>query len=119
MVPEGARIRRIGTSVRVDSTADTSQAAWVIWHLSPDRLPPGAVIHSVDVRVCGSGEGDFWEVYGPDGSQPTEYEVSPPADDGCWHFTGAPGHDLTVAAGTELASTMTIDAVEFHVTFAR
>jgi hypothetical protein len=119
VLPTGARIRRIGSSVRIDTTTETAQAAWVIWRLPDDQMPAGAVIHGVDVRVCGSGSGYFWEVYGPEGSDPTEYEVTQPEADGCWHFTGAPGPDLTVAAGTEVDSTMTIDAVEYHITFAQ
>ena len=77
------------------------------------------MIVNVDVRICGRGEGDFWEVYGPDGGDPFEYEVLPPQADGCWHFNGAPGHDLSVIGAVMLRSRMTIEFVEYAITFGR
>lgn len=71
----------------------------------------GFTLRSVDVRICGSGSGDFWETYGPEGSDPVEHEVAAPDADGCWHYNGAPGPDTAVKAIIRLASTMTISRV--------
>lgn len=117
-VPPGGRVRRVGTSVMIETTADSIDRVVVTWRLQSDALPPGAVIDHVDSRICGSGEGDFYEVYGPEGSEPEEYEVRPPEADGCWHFSDAPGDDLTFLGITETISTLTIDRVAYSVTFA-
>jgi hypothetical protein len=70
----------------------------------------------MDVLVCGTASGDFWESYGPQGSDPTEYEVVPPESDGCWHYRDAPGPDTTVKAFVHLATTFTITRIEYTVT---
>lgn len=119
VIPPEARLSRFGGSVSLDTTRSAGLPLWVTWRLSPDVLPPNAVIVSVDVKICGDGEGDFWEVYGPDGGEPFEYEVLPPQADGCWHFTDAPGHDLSVIGGVMLRSRMVIDHIEFAITFGR
>ena len=117
-IPDEAELDRNGDSVTLITTRGSSDALWVTWRLDDEVLPAGAVIHDVAVRICGDGSGDFWEVYGPDGGSPFEYEVQPPQADGCWHFTGAPGHDLSVVGGTMLESEMTITHLEFAITFA-
>jgi hypothetical protein len=119
VVPEGARLSRFGSSVALDTTASAGEPLWVSWRLPAEELPAGAVIVSVDVSICGRGEGDFWEVYGPDGGDPFEYEVLPPGPDGCWAFSEAPGHDLSVIGGVMLRSRMVIDYIEYRITFGR
>jgi hypothetical protein len=81
-----------------------------------DRIPAGKTITNMDVLVCGTASGDFWESYGPQGSDPTEYEVVPPESDGCWHYRDAPGPDTTVKAFVHLATTFTITRIEYTVT---
>ena len=89
--------------------------AHVAWSLDPGALPSAATVAWLDVRVCGHGSGDFYELYGPDGTDPVEYEMKPPAPDGCWHFAGAPA-DFDVQIYANGDSTMTVDRVEMVVT---
>jgi hypothetical protein len=116
-VPPGGVLNKVGTTAFMRTTTDSVDALWVTWRLDEASLPVGRTIHSVDVRICGSGQGHFWEVYGPDGGEPFEYEVVAPNDGDCWLFRDAPGHDLTVLGGVMLDSTMLITRVEYHVTF--
>ena len=88
----------------------------VAWLVPATRLPPGAVILRIDVAICGSGSGDFWEVYGPPGSAEAEYEGTPPGPDRCWHFSAAPGPDTTIKAGVELGSRLQIDRIFYRFT---
>lgn len=81
---------------------------------SPD-LQPGSVAR-IDTAVCGTGSGDFWEVYGPTGSDEAEYEVVPPSGDGCWHFHNAPGPDTTITVGVTLTSILEIERVVYTIT---
>jgi hypothetical protein len=118
-VPANGQLVQSGDGVILQTTDDSADALWVTYVLDPANLPPGSVINNVDVRICGEGDGDFWEVYGPPGSEPDEYEVLPPEADGCWHFTGAPGDDLSVIAGTMLESRLYVERVEFTITFAQ
>ena len=117
IVPDGSRVRRVGQSAVIISTRDSADSTWVTWTMPEGSLPANAHITRVDAAICGSGEGDFWEVYGPAGSDPAEYEATLPSGDGCWHFMNAPGNGLDVTAGALLESHMTITAVEFVVTF--
>lgn len=117
-VPDGARVRRSGTDVILDSTRDAPGSTKVFWLLDPSALPQGRTIESVDGRICGIGEGDFWEVYGPPGSEPEEYEVTQPEADGCWHFGDAPGDYLEFHAEVEADSTLTITQVVYEIKFA-
>ena len=89
------------------------------WEMPASAIPPGFTLRSVDVRICGSGTGDFWETYGPTGSNPDEAELTRPAADGCWHYEGAPGPDTTVRAIIRLASTMTITRLEYTATVSK
>ena len=73
---------------------------------------------SVETRVCGQGGGDFYEVYGPYGADPVEYEVKPPAADGCWHFVGE-GSDYDVTVYVYVHATLIVDRIEYLVTFDR
>jgi hypothetical protein len=110
-----------GGGIRLRSDGSTSDSLTVTYRLSPSSLPAGKDIRRIDVKVCGSGSGDFWESYGPPGSEPVEYEAEPPATDGCWHFAAAPGPDSTVIVAVNIAainvtSTMQIDRVVYTVT---
>jgi len=120
VVPSNGKVTA-GTGGSVTMTLDRSVSNEIEldYELPPDRIPAGFTITSMNVRICGSASGDFWEAYGPPGSDPTEYEVIQPASDGCWHFTGAPGPDTTVKAFVHLATTMTITRVEYTVTVTR
>ena len=116
-MPEDASLLLNGESLVLRTTEDSSDALWVTYTLDPSRLPAGAIVHSVSVAVCGYGSGQFWEVYGPTGADPHEYEVVPPEADGCWHFRDVQTADLSTIAATMLESTMVIDRVVFTVTF--
>ncbi len=89
------------------------------WDLPESAIPAGFTIRSIDVRICGTGSGDFWETYGPTGSTPDEMEVTAPQADGCWHYTGAPGPETTVKAAIRLNSTMTVARIEYTVTVSK
>jgi hypothetical protein len=117
VVPPGATLSRDGDAARLSTGESNGEPLWVTYRLPADQLPD-THITNVDTRVCGSGSGDFWEAYGPTNSDPMEYEVTPPEADGCWHFVNAPGTDLSVIAAVMLDSVMTIDYIEFSVTFA-
>lgn len=116
-MPDNARLVRNGDSLVLVTTAETPDVLWVTYRLDPALLPAGVIIHSVDADICGTGGGTFYEVYGPTGSDPTEYEVQPPDADGCWHFRDAPTTDMSVIASTMLDSQLVIDRVVFTVTF--
>jgi len=88
----------------------------VSWEVPARRLPAGAVVVRIDVAICGSGEGDFWEIYGPPGSLEVEYEGTQPGPDGCWHFTAARGPETTSQAGVQLGSRLQIDRVIYRFT---
>ena len=118
-VPSNGRLATNGDKAMLETTSTSSDALWVTYMLDPGQLPVGAVINSVDVAICGRGEGTFWEVYGPPGSEPHEYEVIQPEADGCWHFADAPTSDLSVLAGTMLDSRLLIERVEYTITFAQ
>jgi hypothetical protein len=116
-MPDNARLARNGDSLVLVTTAETPDVLWVTYRLDPALLPAGVIIHSVDADICGTGGGEFYEVYGPTGSDPTEYEVTPPDADGCWHFRDAPTTDMSVIASTMLDSQLVIERVVFTVTF--
>lgn len=116
-VPDGGSLLLNGDALVLRTTEDSPDALWVIYSLDPARLPAGASVYSVSTSICGHGNGTFWEVYGPTGSDPHEYEVVPPDADGCWHFRDAHTNDLSAIAATMLESTMVIDRVVFTVTF--
>ena len=118
-VPDGGKITPQGDGIIISTTSSSSDALWVTYRLDPSVLPAGAVISSVNAKICGQGAGQFWEAYGPVGSTPTEYEARPPDADGCWHFTDAPPTDISVIASTMLDSQMYIDRIEFTVTFSQ
>lgn len=117
-IPEAASLLLNGDALVMRTTSESDDAMWVTYRIEPTQLPAGATVHSVSVAICGYGSGQFWEVYGPTGSEPHEYEVVPPDADGCWHFRDAQTNDISAIAGTMLESTMVIERVVFTVTFA-
>lgn len=118
-VPEEGSLLLNGDSLVLRTTDDSTDVLWVVYRLDPGLLPAGATVYSVSSKVCGHGSGQFWEIYGPTGSEPHEYEVVPPEADGCWHFHDAQTTDISAIAATMLDSTMVVDRVIFTVTFAR
>jgi hypothetical protein len=104
--------------IRITTTRSAGYPLYIEWTLDTGVFPADAKVVSVETRVCGHGEGDFYEVYGPYGSDPVEYEVKPPAADGCWHFVGE-GSDYDVTVYVYDDAVMTIERIEFVVTFDR
>ena len=100
-------------SVVLTGTNDDSNPTTLLFELPKGSVPAGHQIARLDTVICGKGDGYFWEVYGPDGSDPQEYEAQPPASDGCWHFSRAPGTDTSVHADIQLASSLRIDKVVY------
>lgn len=115
-IPSNGSVTKQGDAVILKTTRDQSAFLVVEWTVPPGALPPGAKIARIDTLVCGSGKGDFWETYGPDGSDPYEYAVEEPAADGCWHFTNAPGPDTIVIASTRTEATMRVDRIVYTIT---
>ena len=105
-------------SLTIETDRSTHDSPTITYRVPSDQLPLGRQIRAIDVRVCGTGHGDFWERYGPAGSEPFEYEAEAPASDGCWHFTGAPGPDSTVLIKQALGTRQTIVMVEYTFRFA-
>lgn len=106
-----------GANGSILMTTDTSisDELTVTYRLPASAMPAGTQIASVDVAVCGSGQGDFWETYGPPGGEPEEHEVTPPDADGCWHYFDG-GSNTTVLAIIRLDSTLRIDRLVYTVT---
>jgi hypothetical protein len=104
--------------ITVTTSRDAGHPAHLAWDWSPPGLPPGATVSKVDTRVCGHGDGDFYEVYGPFDADPVEYEVTAPASDGCWHFSGGPS-DYSVTIYAYGNASMTIDKIEMTLTSDR
>jgi len=105
-----------GGAITMSTDRTTSAGMQLDYELPADRIPPGFTIRSLDTRVCGMATGDFWESYGPPGSEPDESEFTPPQPDGCWHYVGAPGDDTVVKVAIRLNSTMTITRIEYTAT---
>ena len=117
IAPNATATRLADGSVLLQSTRMYSYPTTLTYTLPGDRLPPGTHITGIlATKVCGSASGDFWESYGPDGSEPTEHEFGPPQPDGCWHYGAAPGPDTTVTVGMRTQTTYTITRVEYTVT---
>jgi hypothetical protein len=108
-----------GGVITMTTDRTISEELDVAYNFPEGQIPAGFTIRSLDVRICGTGSGDFWETYGPPGSNPDEYEITRPATDGCWHYLGAPGDDTTVKAIIRLNTTMTITRVEYTATVSR
>ena len=109
---------RADGAITLTSTREISAQMMVTWFLPEDALPAGATIASLDVAVCGRGDGDFYETYGPEGSDPTEHEVEAPEADGCWHYRGSSGDDTSVIAITRLKSILVVERVVYTITIA-
>jgi hypothetical protein len=121
LVPTHATITKLSNGgIRLDADGSLADPLLVTYRASVP-LPAGKSIKRIDVKVCGSGSGDFYESYGPPGSVPVEYEFEPPAADGCWHYAGAPGPDSKVIVAVNQAainapSTLQIDRLVYTFT---
>ena len=113
-MPDGAELSRNGDLAVLRTTSTSADVLWVTYRVDPAQLG-GATIRTVDTAICGRGQGQFWEVYGPTGSNPVEYEVVPPSADGCWHFVDAATDDVSAIAIVMLESQLIIERVEFTV----
>ncbi len=117
-VPQNGTVTKLPDgSVRLETTRMYSFPMVLTYELPPEMLPAGTRILAIQgTRVCGSASGDFWESYGPDGSDPTEHEFGPPQPDGCWHYGPAPGPDTTVTVGQRTQTVYIISKIEYTVT---
>ena len=102
--------------ILMTSTREISTTTSVTYKLPGGSLPAGTTIKRLDVAICGKGEGDFWETYGPADADPSEHEVTSPDADGCWHYLGSNGKDTTAKAIIEKQSTLRIDKVVYTIT---
>ena len=107
-------------SIRVVSTRASNADQYVEWLVEDERImPPGMQAARVVTLVCGRGSGDWWEVYGPYGSEEFEYEVTAPGEDGCWAFNETGRYtDFRVEIWLSGNAEMTISRIEFRVTYA-
>jgi hypothetical protein len=103
-----------GVAIQTDRTSHGT--LFISWKVPGSEFPRSGTIAHIDTAVCGRGSGDFWETYGPSGSDELEYEATPPSIDGCWHFHGAPGPDTTTTAGVTLNSRLEIRQVVYTFT---
>lgn len=118
-VPAGGSITPDGDGIVIQTTDSAVDALWVTYRLDVSALPRGSQVINVDARMCGYAAGHFWNIRGPFGSSPSEFEVAQPGADGCWHFANAPATDMSITASTMLKSSLRIKKVEYTVTFAR
>lgn len=103
-------------AIRIDSIRDQTGDNHFDWALPEALRPDPATVLDVYARGCGTGSGDFYEIYGPWDSVEFEYEVTPPATDGCWHFTQAAGKSYEFEIWLHGDSHMTIERLEIVVT---
>ena len=115
--PNGTLEKLEDGSIRMSTTRGSGVSLEVDWELAAGELPAGRTVVDVDVNVCGAGEGDFWETYGPYGANPVEHEALPPESDGCWHYVDEPGTDFRVEAYVVGASSLIVERIEYVVTF--
>ena len=116
-----SRLERLADgSIRVISTRASNADQYVEWLVADEEImPAGTEAATVVTLVCGRGSGDWWEVYGPYGSEEFEYEVTEPGEDGCWTFNESGRHtDFRVEIWLSGNAEMTISRIEFHVTYA-
>ena len=106
--------------IRVVSTRASNADQYVEWWVDESVImPPGSQANKVLTIVCGNGSGDWWEVYGPWGSDEFEVEVTGPGSDGCWYFNESGRYtDFRVEIWLSGNSEITIRSIEFQVTFA-
>lgn len=118
-VPEGGTVTPLtGGAIRIETGGPVAVTLTVLYNLPAGSLPAGARIASIDTDVCASGSGNFWEVYGPAGSDPDEFEVEAPGPDGCFHFKAAKGSDTLVKTIVEKASQMVVTKIVYTVKLA-
>lgn len=103
-------------SIQVDSVRDQVGDNHLEWALPAEIAPAQEDVLDVYARGCGTGAGDFYEIYGPWDSVEFEYEVTPPAADGCWHFSQAIGKSFEFQIWLHGDATMTINRLELVVT---
>jgi hypothetical protein len=110
------KVTRDGDTLIVETERGTFISTRIGYDLPDGTFPPDTVFSRIDMKLCGSGTGDFWEVYAPSGGEPLEQEVTQPADDGCWHFDGAAEGDPYFEAFVNGGSRMVIDKVVYTLT---
>jgi len=114
--PEAVVTNRAGGGIRITTIRSAAFPVSMDWTLATSAFPGDASVLAVETLICGRGEGDFYEVYGPYGADPVEYEVTPPSADGCWHFTGDDS-DYAITLYVSGDASLVIDRIEFVVTF--
>lgn len=116
-VPSNGTVTKVaGGGVILQTTREFSEPLTVTYKLPLYQLPSGIKVVRVDAALCGNASGDFWESYGPAGSEPPEDEVTPPGPDGCWHYLGGSLSDTAVFAIIRTETTFKIDRVVYTVT---
>ena len=113
-VPVNGKITRLPNGGVVLKTDRTNSEELVLTY----RLPPASVPSNggrVDTALCGTATGDFYENYGPPGSEPDEHEYTQPDADGCWHYVGGSISDTSVLVKMRGATTVQIDKVVYTV----
>jgi hypothetical protein len=103
-----------GSALRIDSKRPANRR--FSYELRPGDLPAGTKLSRLDLKVCGTAKGDFWEIYGPDGADPYEIEVGQPEADGCWHFNGGTGDGSAIDLYINGNTHMRIDRLVYTVT---
>lgn len=106
-----------GCAVAVATRKPDANALTLEYTLPTGLIPDSAQISRLDTAVCGSVEGEDWEVYGPAGSDPFELEVQQPDSDGCWHFERGTGDSKLVFYISD-DTTLRIERVVYTVTFS-
>ena len=113
-IPSNGSVTDLGNGAIQLTTNNTTSDQLTVTYRA--EIPAGKTVVAFQVKVCGAGSGNFWETYGPPGSQPDEYEYLPPAADGCWHFSGGAMTDTTVLAIIFGNAQMRVDRVDYLLT---
>ncbi len=116
-IPENGSVTKLaGGGIVMKTTRELSEPMTVTYELPLSKLPSGMKVVRVDAAICGLASGDFWESYGPTGSEPYENEVSLPGPDGCWHYLGGSISDTAAFAIIRTETSFRIDRVVYTVT---
>jgi hypothetical protein len=107
-----------GDVLVVETVRGSFMSTRIGWELPPGSVPPGTTFSRIDMKICGSGSGDFWETYAPSGGEPLEQEVTQPTADGCWHFDGAADGDPYFKSFVNGNSRMRIERIVYTLTVA-
>ena len=113
---EGGSVTAHGDALVIQTVRDVYFSTRIGYDLPPGSVPSGTTFARIDMKLCGSASGDFWETYAPDGGEPFEQEVTQPEADGCWHFDGADGGDPYFESFVVGKSTMRIEKVVYKLT---